>query len=112
MAGFIITTFRFLIYLLFYVITLGGGVLGFSMAFEFGYQPWFGAAVGLLIGFFNAVVVTGIMVILLDIQTSLRDLAARTPEGEGAHVHHHYHEDEVHDAAPAATGRQYRARRA
>lgn len=112
MAAFIISTFRFLVYLLFFVITFGGAVLGYSMAFEQGYQPWFGAGVGLLLGFFNAVVVTGIMVILLDIQDSLHDLAARSPEDEAAHVHHHHHhEDEAMDEpARAAPVRQSRRR--
>lgn len=113
MAAFIIATFRLLIYLLFVAITLGGAVAGYTMAYRYGYQPVFGGVAGLVAGFFNAVIVTGVMVILLDIQDSLRDLVARSPEDEAAHVHHHHHHEDaepVDELAPAAPARESRRR--
>lgn len=95
MASLIIAVFRLLVYLLFIGITLGWTWMGYYNAWDIGVRPVIGAAGGLIIGFFNAVIVTGVMVILLDIQDSLRDLVsiARGELTGGGAVHHHHHHE-------------------
>lgn len=100
MAAFIIAVFRVLVYLLFAVITIGGAWMGYTQAWQLGYQPWVGAIAGFILGFVNAVIVTGVMVILLDIQDSLRDLIALRQDDDPGEVHHHHH----HESEEAGTG--------
>ncbi|TGY89824.1 hypothetical protein E5163_01400 [Marinicauda algicola] len=103
MAGFIIATFRFLVYFVFLAVTLAGMLLGARLAQQQGYEVWFGGALGLLAGFFAAVLVTGIMVILLDIQASLKALAETGRTGSGE-VHHHYHHGDDGEGPYPETG--------
>ena len=76
MGGFIIGTYRVLVYILFFVLLLAGpifgGVMGGQAAGEAGAVG--GAIAGLVVGFLYAVIITGGMVLFLDMRRLLASI--------------------------------------